>query len=131
MLISDISLGLTDELPHINRTMMIKRILKWLRRETPQQSTASEADQRDAGPRVTPEQKIEDEYSEDSSFNWEATDQIEGSGSRKGAPVPDQSAYEDTVPLPALELEDDPSSSAEEDIGVDPYNTGRFDTAKK
>ncbi len=129
VLISDISLGLTEELPHLNRTMNMKRIIKWLRRDTPPQSIASEADQRDVG--IKPEQKTEDEYSDVSSYNWEAIDRNESSDSGKDTPKPEQIDSMVTAPLTTLKLEDDPMSVTEEDTGVDPYNTGRFDTKNK
>ena len=105
----------------------MKRLIKWLRRDTPQQSVTGEADQRDVG--VRPEQKTEDEYSDDSSFDCEASDRIEDSG--PGKDTQDQCDFEDTAPHATLELEDGPLSDAEEDIGVDPYNTSRFDTENK
>ena len=36
----------------------------------------------------------------------------------------------DTVPTRTLSLAEDSTSTFDEDEGVDPYNTGRFDTAK-
>ena len=106
----------------------MKRIIEWLKRDTAQQSIASEADQR---VKARPEQKKEDEYSDVSSYNWEAAGRIESSGSRQDPPKPDQCDHEDTVPQTTLNLEDGPSSGTEEDVGVDPYNTGRFDTENK
>ncbi len=100
----------------------MKRIRKWPRRDTPQQSVTGESDQ--CG--VRPDQKSEDEYSDNSSVDWEASDQIEDSG--PGKDTQDQCDFEDTAPYVTLQLEDGPLSDAEEDIGVDPYNTGRFDT---
>ena len=113
VLISDISLGLTEKLPRIYPTMKMKRIRKWLRRDTPQQSTDVEA---------------EGEHSDDSSFSWPWTDQADSSIFDTSSLVTEKSEDENTVPLATLRLEDDPLFSAEEDIGVDPYNTGRFDT---
>jgi hypothetical protein len=108
--------------------MKMKRFIKWLRRHTPQQSVTGDTDQR---ARVKPEQKTEDEYNDNSSFHWEAADRNESSDSNKDTPKPDPSDNEDAAPLATLELEDGPLSIAEEDIGVDPYNTGSFDTEKK
>ena len=109
----------------------MKGFINWLRRDTAQQSITSEADQRDVGVKVRLEQKKEDEYSDVSSYNWEAAGRNESSGSSKDKPKPDQCDHEDTVPHITLKLEDGPSSGTEEDIGVDPYNTGRFDTENK
>ena len=105
----------------------MKRILKWLRRNAAQQPFTSEACQRDIGVKVSPEQKKEDKYSDDSSYNWEAAGQNENSDSSKDTPKPEQIDSAVTAPLTTLKLEDDSSSGIEEDFGVDPYNTGRFD----
>ena len=108
--------------------MKIQRIIKWLRREI-QQSIAGDVDQRKVG--VKPDRKSEDKFGDDSSYNWEAADRNESSDSNKDTPKPDQSDNEDTVPQTTLKLEQDSLSDAEEDTGVDPYNTGRFDTKNK
>ncbi len=96
----------------------MKRVIKAPRRDKPQQSIASEAKQRG----VKPDQETKNEYRDDSSFNWEETDQHESSG-------PGGNRNEDSVLQITLELEDEPL--AEENIGVDPYNKGRFDTGNK
>ena len=93
----------------------MKRVIKPPRRDKPQQSIASEVKQRG----VKSVQEAEDEYRDDSSFNWKATDGIESKG-------PEETRNEDSVLQTTLELEDDPLS--EEDIGVDPYSTARFNT---
>ncbi len=83
----------------------MKRLIEWLRRETRLQSIASSDDSSD-----------------------KAADRIEDSG--PGKDTQDQCDFEDTAPYATFELEDGPLSDAEEDIGVDPYNTSRFDTEK-
>ncbi len=110
----------------------MKRIRKWLRRDTPQQSTDVEADQSDVGvKKVRSENETEGEHSDDSSFSWPWTDQADSSIFDTSSLVTEKSEDENTVPLATLRLEDDPLFSAKEDIGVDPYNTGRFDTKNK
>ena len=101
----------------------MKRIIKWLRRDTPQQS---EVDQRDVG--VRPKQKIKGEHGDDSSLYLSWPDQADSSIFDTGKLVIDKSEIENTVPHKALDLENDALSDSEEDIGIDPYNTGRFDT---
>ncbi len=100
----------------------MKRVIKPPRRDKPQQSIASEVKQRG----VKSEQETEDEYSDSSSFNWEETDQRGSSGPGENSLKQDQCDFEDTAPQTILELEDEPLP--EENIGVDPYNKGRFDT---
>ena len=111
--------------------MKMKCFIKWLRRDTPQQSIASEEDQYPVGARGRPEQKTESDYSDDSSFNWEVTDRIESSGPRKNTLIQDQCDHEDTVPHTTLKLDDDPLSGAEEDVGANPYDTAHFDAENK
>ena len=109
----------------------MKRFIRWLRRDKPQQSTAGEADERDVGVKVRPEQKKEAEYSNDSSYSWEVADRNDNSGFSNDTSKPDQSDYEDTVPQTTLELEGDPLSDVEEDVGVDPYDTGRLESQER
>ena len=68
----------------------MKGFINWLRRDTAQQSITSEADRRDVGVKVRPEQKKEDEYSDVSSYNWDAADRSENSDSGKDTPKPEQ-----------------------------------------
>ncbi len=107
----------------------MKHLIERPRRETQQQAVTGEAEQRDVG--VRPEQKTENEYSVDSSFDWEAPDRIENNDPGTNTLVQDQCDYEVTVPHSTFKLVDDPLSRAEEDIGVDPYNSSRFETENR
>jgi hypothetical protein len=108
------------------RNLQLKRIFKWLRRDPPQQTIASEADQGDVG--VRPDQTTDGEHSDDSSLSCSWADQADSSIFDTGQLVTEKSEGKDAVPHSTLRLEDGPPPGAEEDIGVDPYNTGRFDT---
>ena len=57
----------------------MKRFFKWLRRDTPQQSTASEAGQGNVDADVRPDQITEDENSAESSFAGSVLDQADSS----------------------------------------------------
>ncbi len=107
----------------------MKRIIKWLSRDTPKHSITSDADQRDIGSR--PKQKAEGEHSDNSCFSWFGIDNADSSIFDTVRLVTEKSADKDAVSHSTLRLEDDPLFSAEEDLGVDPYNTGRFNTANK
>lgn len=109
----------------------MKRLIDWLRRKTPQQSIAGKEGQRTLGVRVNSERAEENDYIDETSFNWPATNRLEHSGSGNNILIQDQCDHEDTVPLITLTPGDDSLPVAEEDIGVDPYNTGRFGTASK
>ncbi len=109
----------------------MKRFCKWLRRDTPQQSTASEADQSD----VKTDQTIEDGNSAESSFTGSVLDQADSSifdtGSldiEKSEDAKSESDNENTVGVSTLNLEKE--LWPDDETGVDPYNTGSFDTKK-
>ncbi len=109
----------------------MKRLCKWLRRDTPQQSTASEADQGD----VKPDQTIEDGNCADSSFSGSVLDQADSSIFDTGILVIEKSEDteseiddEHTVHIATLNLEEELWS--DDEAGVDPYNTASFDTEK-
>ncbi len=113
----------------------MKRFLKWLRRDTPQQSIASEADRGDVGADVRPNQKTEDENSAESSSTWFGIDQADssifGTGSldiEKSEDAKSESDNENTVGVSTLNLEEE--LWPDDEAGVDPYNTGSFDTEK-
>jgi len=102
----------------------MKRIFKWLRQDTPQQS---EVDQRDVGFR--PKQKIEGEHGDDSSLYLSWPDQADSSIFDTGSLVLEKT----DAGRPAKNQSPDTTSSAQAltDNGVDPYNTGRFDNENK
>ena len=111
----------------------MKRFLKWLRRDTPQQSIASEADRGDVGADVRPDQITEDENSAESSSTRSVLDQADsgifGTGSLdidKSEDAKSEIDDEDTVGVSTLNLEKELWPD-DDDIGVDPYNTGRID----
>ena len=104
----------------------MKRIIRWLRRD---KSQPSETDQRDVG--VRPKQKTEGGHSDDSSIYlfWpeQADSSIFNTGSLNIEKSEDRNAVSHRTPDP----EGDSLCAAEENTGIDPYNTGRFDTEKK
>lgn len=106
----------------------MQRIIKWLKREI-QQSITSEADQRNAG--ATTERKSKDEFSYDSSLNWFGIDQADSSIFDFDSLITEEPEDKDGASHTTPILVCDSLSDASEDAGVDPYKTGRFDTAKK
>ena len=94
----------------------MKRFINWLKSDSQKQPAAN---------------KTEGEYSDDSSLSWTEIDQADSSifdtGSLNIEKSEDQNAPTNKTP----DLEGDSLCSAEKDVGVDPYNTGRFDTEKK
>ncbi len=114
----------------------MKRFIKWFRRDTPQQSIASEADQDDVGADVRPDQITEDENSAESSSTRSVLDQADsgifGTGSldtENSEDAKSESDDEDTVGVSTIKLEKE--LWPDDEVGVDPYNTGTFDTENK
>ncbi len=113
----------------------MKRFFKWLKRDTPQQTTASKADQGDVDAEVRPDQTAEDENSAESSFTGSVLDQADSSIFDTGSLVIEKSEDteseiddEHTVHVATLALEEE--LWPDDETGVDPYNTGSFDTKK-
>ena len=100
----------------------MKRFINWLKSDSQRQSAAKDAEQAPVGVRSE---------NDDSSFSWTEIDQADSSifdtGSLNIEKSEDQNAPTNKTP----DLEGDSLCSAEKDVGVDPYNTGRFDTEKK
>ena len=115
------------------RNVNMTSFLRWLRRDTRQQSIASEADHGDVGADVRPDQITEDENSAESSSTRSVLDQADsgifGTGSLdidKSEDAKSEIDDEDTVGVSTLNLEKELWPD-DDDIGVDPYNTGRID----
>ncbi len=111
----------------------MKRFFKWLRRDTPQQSIASEADQGNVDADVRPDQITEVENSAESSFTGSGTDQADssifGTGRldiEKSDDAESEIDDEHTDHIATLKLEEE--LWPDDEAGVDPYNTGSFDT---
>ncbi len=111
----------------------MKCFFKWLRRETPQHSIANEADQGNVDAVVRLDQIPEDENSAESSFTGSVLDQADSSifgtgrlDTEKSEDAKSESDNENAVGVSTLKLEEELWPD-DEHIGVDPYNTGRFD----
>ncbi len=104
----------------------MKRIIRWLRRD---KSQPSETDQHDVG--VGLEQKTEGEHIDDSSIYLSWPEQADSSVFDTGSLNIEKSEDRNAAAHKPSELEGDSLSAAEEDTGIDPYNTGRFDTKNK
>ncbi len=94
----------------------MKRFIDWLKSASQQQSAAN---------------KTEDEHSDDSSFSWTEIDRADSSIFDTGSLNIEKSEDRNAVSQKMLNSEGSSSRSAEEGIGVDPYNTGSFDTKNK
>ncbi len=102
----------------------MKRFIDWLKPDPKQQSAANEAEQAPVSLRV----RSEDEHSDDSSFSCSWAEQTDSSIFDTGSLKVEKSEDKNAESHKTLTLEGDSLCSAEEDIGIDPYNSGRFDT---
>ena len=107
----------------------MKRFIDWLKPDPKQQSPANEAEQAPVSVRVRSES--EGEHSDDSSFSCAWAERTDSSIFDTGSLNIEKSEDRNAVSHKTLTLEGDSLCSAEEDIGVDPYNSGRFDTKNK
>ena len=104
---------------------------KWLKPGPKQQSAANDAELPPVDETVSPEPETDREHSGDSSFSWFGNDQADSSIFDTGSLDTKKLANEVTLSPEAPPAERDSASGVEEDVGVDPYNTGRFDTNDK
>ena len=80
---------------------------------------------------VNQEQDPDEGYDDESSFNWRDKDQDSGGIPDSLRGTDDEKSDTDTVTVRTLAIDDDSTYIVEEeDVGVDPYNTGRFDESK-
>ncbi len=107
----------------------MKRFIDWLKSGPKQQSAANEAVQ--APVRVRVKSESEGEYSDDSSFSCAWAEQTDSSIFDTGSLNIEKSEDKSAVSYKTLTLEGDSLSSTEKNIGIDPYNSGRFDTKNK
>jgi len=104
----------------------MKRIIRWLRRD---KSQPSETGQHDVD--VGLKQKTEGEHSDNSSIYLSWPEQADSSIFNTGSLNIEKSEDRNAVSHKTPDLDGDSLSAAEEDTGIDPYNTGRFDTKNK
>ena len=81
-------------------------------------------------PRVPPEGETEGEDRDDFSFSWFGIDQADSSIFDSDSLITEEPEDKDAVSHTTPNLVSDSLCDTEENIGVDPYNTGRIDTRK-
>ena len=82
------------------------------------------------GVKGTPENKIEEEYTVETSFNSEELGQIKSNGPGKNVFIPNKYAAQEMGAESELSILGDSSVDANQPDGTDPYDTGGFDTKK-
>ena len=103
----------------------------WIRQET-LIGVFAEAGKRQSpvGDRVGSKENAEEEYSVEVAFDASVPGRVEGDKPGKDIQMPNIYDCEDPFKKQQLKTLDQSSPDASESIGVDPYNTGRFDTSK-
>ena len=94
----------------------MKRFINWLTSDSRKQSAANEA---------------EGEHSDNYSFSWTEIDQADSSIFDTRSLYIEKSEDKNAVSHMTPDLEGDSLCGAEEDMGFDPYDSGRFDTGNK
>lgn len=109
----------------------MKRFLKWLATKFSRHSAAVEAVERHThvGVRVKPKDTAEEEYSVEVAFDASVPGRVESDKPGKDIHMPNIYDCDDPFKKQQLKTLDPSSPDASESIGVDPYNTGRFDTS--
>ena len=110
----------------------MKRFLNWLETKLSRHSANAEAevDHIPVGVRVRPEKKVNDDYTIEVGFDPEVSGEIESLGPGKNVLMQDKNASQATGTEPELSILSDSSLDADQSAGVDPYDTGSFDTSK-
>jgi len=109
----------------------LKFFNRWLKLGSRREGTAEEVEHSTDEVSVNQEQDPDEGYDDESSFNWRDKDQDSGGIPDSLRGTDDEKSDTDTVTVRTLAIDDDSTYIVEEeDVGVDPYNTGRFDESK-
>ena len=109
----------------------MQRLMKWLTDKVfPEKETPAES-LRQTGARVKPRQVRQmPRKIESVEFNSRLGGKIEDGGPGKNVLIRNKYVREDTGTHDTLKIIDDSILESDEECGLDPYNTGRFDRAK-
>ncbi len=108
----------------------MKRFLKWLETKFSRHSATVEADEHHTAVGVRPVENAKEEYSVEVAFDASVPGRVKNDKPGKDIQMPNIYDCEDPFKKQQLKTLDQSSPDASESIGVDPYNTGRFDTSK-
>ena len=110
----------------------MKRFFNWLKTMSSRHSAIAEAEEFHipVGVRVRSKENIEEDYTVEVDFDHEVSGQIENRGPGKNVLIQNKYADQATGTEPELSILSDSSLDANPSAGIDPYNTGCFDTSK-
>ncbi len=106
----------------------MKRLKEWQMPETDQKFADRKADQTSVGVRPRPKPESKDEHVDESSIGWSGTDTAESSIFDTGSLRVEKTLEGKTGSHTKFKLVGDSTRGGEEDDGIDPYNTGRFES---
>jgi hypothetical protein len=113
------------------RTKMMQQFLRWLGLRLFPQKAAPEPPPRPVGVRVRPPAaRVKPPTPQPVPFTAEVSGTVVDGGPGKNVFVRNRYVREDSGTHETLKILDDSLLGAEEEAGIDPYNTGRFDRAK-
>lgn len=108
--------------------------LKWLESKFSRRSANAEPEEPDMPVGVGATRKDDDRREStvdvEVRFDAKVPGRVVGDGPRKNVLTLDKNVDQEAVTDPRLKILGDSSPDASESIGVDPYNTGRFNTPK-
>jgi hypothetical protein len=102
----------------------------WLKSGLQRQCAADEADLLAVGAPGNQEQESGDPYGDELSFNWFGEEPDDGRVTASPSGTAEELSSGDTLPVRTLTIDEDSTYTVEESVGVDPYNTGRFNAAE-
>ena len=110
----------------------MKRFLNWLETKFSRHSANAEAEvvHIPVGVRVRPEKNVKDDYTVEVGFDPEVSGEIESLGPGENVLMQNKCANQEMGTEPDLSILSDSSLDANQSAGVDPYDTGCFDTSK-
>jgi hypothetical protein len=102
----------------------------WLMSGIQRQFAGDEADQPAVGAPGNQEQESGDPYGDELSFNWFGEEPDDGRVTASPSGPAEELSSSDTLPVRTLTIDENSTYTVEESVGVDPYNTGRFNAAE-
>ena len=110
----------------------MRQFFNWLETKLSRQSAIAEAEEVHipVGVRVCPKENIKKVYTVEVGFDPEMSGQIESRGPGKNVLIQNKYADQAMGTEPELSILSDSSLDANQSAGIDPYDTGCFDTAK-
>ena len=112
--------------------MIMKRFLSWLNTKLSRQSAIAEAEDEHipVGVRARPKENIKKDYAVEVGFDPEVPGHFESRGPENNVLIQNRYADQAMATEPELSILSDSSLDANQSAGIDPYDSGCFDTSK-